>query len=144
MKQVSHDIENKFEVFQILNEKGEVVNEEFMPDLSDDEFVELMRRMVYTRVLDQRSIALNRQGRLGFYAPTAVQEASQIARHFAVEKEDFLLPSSRDVPQRIWHGMQLYQASQLSKDHVHGNENMKALNRPRPKCIIGAHSVQTT
>lgn len=47
-----------------------------MPELSDDQLKELMRRMVYTRVLDQRSISLNRQGRLGFYAPTAGQEAS--------------------------------------------------------------------
>ena len=45
--------------------------------------------MVYTRILDQRSISLNRQGRLGFYAPTAGQEASQLASQFALEKEDF-------------------------------------------------------
>ncbi|MDI5788185.1 thiamine pyrophosphate-dependent enzyme [Bacillus licheniformis] len=30
---------------------------------------------------------MNRQGRLGFYAPTAGQEASQIATHFALEKK---------------------------------------------------------
>lgn len=82
-------IKKQFETFQILNEKGEVVNEAAMPDLSDDQLKELMRRMVFTRVLDQRSISLNRQGRLGFYAPTAGQEASQIATHFALEKEDF-------------------------------------------------------
>ena len=53
-------------MFQILNEEGEIVNEAAMPDLSDDELVELMTRMVYTRILDQRSISLNRQGRLRF------------------------------------------------------------------------------
>ena len=58
-----------------------------MPELSDDQLKELMRRMVYTRVLDQRSISLNRQGRLGFYAPTAGQEASQLASHFALEEK---------------------------------------------------------
>ncbi|HLR65032.1 MAG TPA: pyruvate dehydrogenase (acetyl-transferring) E1 component subunit alpha [Pseudogracilibacillus sp.] len=142
MKQVLHDIENKFEVFQILNEKGEVVNEEFMPDLSDDEFVELMRRMVYTRVLDQRSIALNRQGRLGFYAPTAGQEASQIASHFALEKEDFILPGYRDVPQLIWHGLPLYQAFLFSKGHYHGNQMPEGVNALSPQIIIGAQYVQ--
>lgn len=60
------EIENKFEMFQVLNENGKVVDKEYEPDLSDDELQELMKRMVYTRVLDQRSIALNRQGRLGF------------------------------------------------------------------------------
>ena len=82
------NIEAQFEMFQILNEKGEVVNEADMPDLTDEQLVELMTRMVYTRILDQRSISLNRQGRLGFYAPTAGQEASQLASQFALEKED--------------------------------------------------------
>ena len=86
-------------MFQILNEEGEVVNEDAMPELSDEQLQELMRRMVYTRILDQRSISLNRQGRLGFYAPTAGQEASQIASQFALEKEDLILPGYRDVPQ---------------------------------------------
>ncbi|TKI94709.1 pyruvate dehydrogenase (acetyl-transferring) E1 component subunit alpha, partial [Bacillus cereus] len=48
----------QFETLQILNENGEVVNEAAMPELSDDQLKELMRRMVYTRVLDQRSISL--------------------------------------------------------------------------------------
>ena len=69
-------VEDQFQTFQILNEEGEIVNEAAMPDLSDEQLQELMRRMVYTRILDQRSISLNRQGRLGFYAPTAGQEAS--------------------------------------------------------------------
>lgn len=86
MKHVLKNVEKQFEMFQILNEEGKIVNKEAMPDLSDDELKELMRRMVYTRILDQRSIALNRQGRLGFYAPTAGQEASQIASHFALKK----------------------------------------------------------
>lgn len=80
------EVESKFEMLQILNEEGEVVNEDAMPEISDEDLQELMRRMVYTRILDQRSISLNRQGRLGFYAPTAGQEASQIASHFALEK----------------------------------------------------------
>src|SRR5690606_34741799 len=75
-------IAEQFKTFQILNEEGEVVNEAAMPELTDDQLKELMRRMVYTRILDQRSISLNRQGRLGFYAPTAGQEASQIASQF--------------------------------------------------------------
>ena len=36
------EIEDKFEMLQILNEEGEIVNEAEMPDLSDDELVELM------------------------------------------------------------------------------------------------------
>lgn len=143
MKHVLDDIENKFEMFQVLDQDGKVVNEDDLPDLSDEDLKELMKRMVYTRVLDQRSIALNRQGRLGFYAPTAGQEASQIASHFALEKEDFILPGYRDVPQLIWHGLPLYQAFLFSKGHFHGNQMADDLNALSPQIIIGAQYVQT-
>ncbi|GAA0446140.1 pyruvate dehydrogenase (acetyl-transferring) E1 component subunit alpha [Lentibacillus halophilus] len=142
MKQVLESIENQFEMFQVLDENGEIVNKDYEPDLSDDDLKELMRRMVYTRVLDQRSIALNRQGRLGFYAPTAGQEASQLASHYALEQDDFLLPAYRDVPQLIWHGLPLYQAFLFSRGHFHGNQFPEGVNGLSPQIIIGAQITQ--
>ncbi|MFD2628239.1 pyruvate dehydrogenase (acetyl-transferring) E1 component subunit alpha [Oceanobacillus kapialis] len=129
-------------MFQILNEDGKIVNKDDMPDLSDEELKELMRRMVYTRILDQRSIALNRQGRLGFYAPTAGQEASQLGSQFALEQDDFLLPGYRDVPQLIWQGLPLYQAFLFSRGHFHGNQMPEGVNALSPQIIIGAQYVQ--
>ncbi|MEN1967026.1 pyruvate dehydrogenase (acetyl-transferring) E1 component subunit alpha [Lentibacillus sp. N15] len=142
MKHVLESVESQFEMFQILDENGKVVNKEDVPDLSDDDLKELMRRMVYTRILDQRSMALNRQGRLGFYAPTAGQEASQLGSHYALEKEDFVLPGYRDVPQLIWHGLPLYQAFLFSKGHFHGNQFPEGVNATSPQIIIGAQYTQ--
>ncbi|WP_019392994.1 pyruvate dehydrogenase (acetyl-transferring) E1 component subunit alpha [Priestia filamentosa] len=136
-------ISKQFETLQILNEKGEVVNEAAMPNLTNEQLVELMRRMVYTRILDQRSISLNRQGRLGFYAPTAGQEASQLASEFALEKQDWILPGYRDVPQLIWHGLPLYQAFLFSRGHFKGNQMPEDLNALSPQIIIGAQYIQT-
>jgi pyruvate dehydrogenase E1 component alpha subunit len=141
-KNVLNEIENQFEMVQILNEEGEIVNEGDMPELSDDELKELMKRMVYTRVLDQRSISLNRQGRLGFYAPTAGQEASQLASHFALEKEDWILPGYRDVPQIFWHGLPLYKAFLFSRGHFEGNQIPEDVNVLSPQIIIGAQIIQ--
>jgi pyruvate dehydrogenase E1 component alpha subunit len=135
-------IADQFQTFQILNEEGEVVNETALPELSDEQLKELMSRMVYTRILDQRSISLNRQGRLGFYAPTAGQEASQIASQYALEKEDFILPGYRDVPQMIWHGLPLYQAFLFSRGHFHGNQIPEGVNTISPQIIIGAQYIQ--
>ena len=103
---------------------------------------ELMRRMVYTRILDQRSISLNRQGRLGFYAPTAGQEASQLASQFALEKEDYILPGYRDVPQIVWHGLPLSQAFLWSRGHFEGGQIPEGVNVAIPQIIIGAQYVQ--
>lgn len=135
-------VEEQFPMFQILDENGKVVNPDVMPDLSDDELVELMSRMVWGRVLDQRSTALNRQGRLGFYAPTAGQEASQLASHFAMEKEDYLLPGYRDVPQLIQHGLPLKEAFLWSRGHAAGNIYADDLNALPPQIIIGAQYIQ--
>lgn len=141
--EVLNDVEKKFEMFQILNEDGEVVNKEAEPQLSDEQLVELMTRMVYTRILDQRSISLNRQGRLGFYAPTAGQEASQLASQFALEKEDWILPGYRDVPQIVWHGLPLWKAFLFSRGHFVGNQIPEGVNVIPPQIIIGAQYVQT-
>ncbi|MBS4195157.1 pyruvate dehydrogenase (acetyl-transferring) E1 component subunit alpha [Lederbergia citri] len=135
-------IENEFKTFQILSEEGKVINQEALPELSDEQLKELMKRMVFTRTLDQRCVSLNRQGRLGFYAPTAGQEASQLASQFALEKEDFILPGYRDVPQIIWHGLPLYQAFLFSRGHFHGNQVPEDVNCLPPQIIIGAQYIQ--
>ncbi|PXW92638.1 pyruvate dehydrogenase E1 component alpha subunit [Streptohalobacillus salinus] len=143
MKRTNEKFAEQFPTFQILNEEGKIVNEEKMPDLSEDELKELMTRMVYTRILDQRSIALNRQGRLGFYAPTAGQEASQLGSQFALEQDDFLLPAYRDVPQLIWQGLPLYKAFLWSRGHYVGSQMPEEVNALTPQIIIGAQYVQT-
>lgn len=136
------DLTDEFKTLQILNEEGVVVNEAAMPNLTDDQLKELMRRMVFTRILDQRSISLNRQGRLGFYAPTAGQEASQLASQFALESEDFILPGYRDVPQMIWHGLPLHQAFLFSRGHFEGNNIPEGVNVISPQIIIAAQITQ--
>ncbi|QRN49532.1 pyruvate dehydrogenase (acetyl-transferring) E1 component subunit alpha [Macrococcoides bohemicum] len=137
------EIEEKFEVVQVLDLDGNVVNDAYMPELTDEQLVELMERMVWTRVLDQRSISLNRQGRLGFYAPTAGQEASQLASHYALEKDDFILPGYRDVPQLIWQGLPLTKAFLWSRGHYLGSQMPEGMNALAPQIIIGAQYIQT-
>ena len=132
------EVNSDFPVYQALDQDGKVVNEDLIPDLSDDELVELMTKMVWSRVLDQRSTALNRQGRLGFFAPTAGQEASQLASAFAFDKEDVLLPGYRDVPQLVQHGLPLTQAFLWSRGHVAGNLYPEELKALPPQIIIGA------
>ncbi|MBF8152416.1 pyruvate dehydrogenase (acetyl-transferring) E1 component subunit alpha [Exiguobacterium sp. TBG-PICH-001] len=137
------NVEENFETFRILDEKGEVVNKDAMPDLSDEELTELMRRLVYTRIWDQRAISLNRQGRLGFYAPVAGQEASMIGTQFALDKDDWILPGYRDIPQMVFHGFPLYKAFLFSRGHITGGKIPEGVNVLMPQIIIGAQIVQT-
>ncbi|AIM24899.1 pyruvate dehydrogenase E1 component subunit alpha PdhA [Melissococcus plutonius] len=136
------EINGEFPTFQVLDKNGKITNKDLMPDLSDEQLIELMTRMVWARVLDQRSTALNRQGRLGFYAPTAGQEASQLASQFAMEKEDYLLPGYRDVPQLVQHGLPLKEAFLWSRGHMAGNLYADDLYALPPQIIIGAQYIQ--
>ena len=131
-----------FPMVQILDKDGKVVNKDLSPDLSDEELVELMDRMVFSRVLHNRSMALARQGRLGFYAPTEGQEASQIASHYALEQQDWIYPGYRDIPQLIMHGLPVHQAFLWSRGHVEGNNYPDDLHIMNPQIIIGAQYIQ--
>lgn len=133
---------DSFPMFQILDKDGKIVNKDLVPDLTDEELVELMERMVFSRILHERSIALSRQGRLGFYAPTAGQEASQIASHYALEQQDWIYPGYRDLPQAIMHGLPISKAFLWSRGHVEGNNYVGELNIMPPQIIIGAQYIQ--
>lgn len=135
-------IDAAYPMVQILDKDGNVVNEDIMPDLSDEQLVELMEKMVWSRILHERSMALARQGRLGFYGPTAGQEASQLASHYAFSKEDWLFPGYRDIPQLIQHGLPIDKAFLWSRGHVDGNTYPEDLHAMPPQIIIGAQIIQ--
>lgn len=128
----------------ILSPDGKVANAEWMPKLSDEQLKELMYRMVFTRVWDQRAVSLGRQGRLGFYAPVSGQEASMIGSSYALEKGDWILPGYRDIPQIFWHGYPMYQGFLYSRGHQHGGEIPEGVNVLPPQIIIGAQYVQAS
>ncbi|MFX4301401.1 pyruvate dehydrogenase (acetyl-transferring) E1 component subunit alpha [Alicyclobacillus tolerans] len=144
MKNVSTTVkERSVPYVQVLDENGKVVDSNRLPKLSDEELREIMRRMVFTRVWDQRAVRLTRQGRLGFYAPVAGQEGSMIGSEFATKKEDFIIPGYRDVPQCVWHGWPLHQAFLYSRGHQLGGRIPEDVNVMMPQIIIGAQIVQT-
>lgn len=126
----------------VLSPQGDIIDQASAPDLSDEQLKELMRRMVFTRVWDQRAVSLNRQGRLGFYAPVSGQEASMIGTGFALNKEDFVCPGYRDMPQLFWHGLPMYQAFLYSRGHQHGGRIPEGVHVLLPQIIIGAQIVQ--
>lgn len=136
------DVDTLFQPVQILNEQGEIVNEDLDPKLSDDQLVTLFKNMLWSRALNDRSATLARQGRLGFFAPTAGQEASQLASYFAFDKQDVLFPGYRDIPQLIQHGLPLHKAFLWSRGHVEGNIYPEDFQAMPPQIIIGAQIVQ--
>ncbi|WP_163972068.1 pyruvate dehydrogenase (acetyl-transferring) E1 component subunit alpha [Oceanobacillus halotolerans] len=135
-------IENNFPMYQVLDEDGNVVNADLMPDLTDDQLVELMERLVWGRTYDQRVTILNRQGQLGNYAPSGGQEASQLASQYALGEGDYLLPTYRDLPPLVQHGMPLKQAFLWYKGYMSGNVFPHEFAAMPAQVIIGAQYIQ--
>ncbi|TAM91601.1 thiamine pyrophosphate-dependent dehydrogenase E1 component subunit alpha [bacterium] len=72
---------------------------------SDDDLKRLYRLMVLCRAIDDRGYIMVRQGRAGFLAQTAGQEASQIGSAFTLEKKDWVFTTHRELGAALTKGM---------------------------------------
>ncbi|WP_125767730.1 thiamine pyrophosphate-dependent dehydrogenase E1 component subunit alpha [Companilactobacillus furfuricola] len=133
---IKKDLANLPKPIQILDENSKVVDQAAFDSFSDDDLVEFMKKMVWERALHEQTMNFSRQGRMGFYAPTEGEEASEMGTVLAMKKQDYLLPAYRDLPQLIQHGATVTEAYLWSRGHVVGNEyNANAM---MPQIIIGA------
>jgi 2-oxoisovalerate dehydrogenase E1 component alpha subunit len=98
---------HSFETLQILRPDGSL-NDSVSFDMNAETAVAMYRWMVLTRTFDRKSINLQRQGRIGTYAPFEGQEASQVGSALALSKEDWMFPTYRDHAAMITHGHDLY------------------------------------
>jgi len=86
----------KGEMLQILNPDGRL-EENLHPGLSDERIRELFQKVLFIRMLDRKALSLQRQGRMGTYAPVEGQEAGQVGSAFALGEEDWVFPSFRET-----------------------------------------------
>jgi 2-oxoisovalerate dehydrogenase E1 component alpha subunit len=65
--------------------------------LSDDQVLDMYRTMMLARKFDERSLILQRAGKINFHVSGIGQEAAQVGAAFALVKEkDYFLPYYRD------------------------------------------------
>ena len=74
------------------------------PELSGEELKRLYRAMLLGRRLDERMLRLQRQGRIGTFAPIKGQEASQIGSVSTIRPTDWMVPSFREAAALLWRG----------------------------------------
>ena len=60
--------------------------------------------MLLGRRLDERMLRLQRQGRIGTFAPIKGQEASQLGSTFCLRPTDWMVPSFRETAAMVWRG----------------------------------------
>ena len=86
----------KGERLRILDEDGRAAPE-LDPNLPDDTLRTLYERMARSRAADAKALKLQRQGRLGTYAPSLGHEAAQVGLASAMSREDWFFPYFRDL-----------------------------------------------
>jgi len=72
--------------------------------LTSEDVKKMYRCMVTARSFDERALALQRQGRLGTYAPLSGQEACQVGSGYALQPEDWMFPSYREHAVQVIRG----------------------------------------
>lgn len=85
------------ERLQILDQDGRLTRKDLEPALADVDLRRIYSLMVLTRTADQKALKLQRQGRLGTYAPSLGHEACQVGAAFGLRAEDWIFPYFRDL-----------------------------------------------
>jgi pyruvate dehydrogenase E1 component alpha subunit/2-oxoisovalerate dehydrogenase E1 component alpha subunit len=89
-------------LLQTLDVEGRAVGP--VPEIPGEDLVRLHRHMVRMRVLDQRMLSLQRQGRIGFYGTATGQEAAVAGSAFALRPSDWVFPALRETGVSLWRG----------------------------------------
>jgi 2-oxoisovalerate dehydrogenase E1 component alpha subunit len=98
------------EPFSILDYDGNIregTDPALIPKLSDSEALRIYHEMLKVRVVDDRMLRLQRQGRLGFYMQSLGEEATHFGVACALRNSDWIFPSYREPGCAFWRGYSL-------------------------------------
>lgn len=133
-------LSNGVRELSILGPDGKV-DEALEPKINHDELIRLYRAMVLTRELDDRMIKMQRQGKLGTFAPCRGQEATQIGYIEALRKEDWVAPSYRAPGAQIWRGWSIEQILLFWNGYEAGACTPEGVNDLPVAIPVGSHPI---
>jgi len=109
------------EWLQILDEQGRP-DRPLLPSLTPKEIRSFYEWMILSRQFDERALALQREGRLGTYAPVRGQEASQVGSAYALGPADWVFPAFREMAVGIVRGIPMRMLFQYWSGDERGSE----------------------
>jgi pyruvate dehydrogenase E1 component alpha subunit len=131
-------------ILRIIDNEGEVINKELMPDLDDEAIIKAYKSMLFARVADQMAVSFQRQGRMYTYPPIIGQEAIQIAAGQLIREEDWLAPAFRELAIMLAKGVTLKEIFLYYMGNEQGSNFSKA-NHVLPICVpIGSQLLHAT
>jgi pyruvate dehydrogenase E1 component alpha subunit/2-oxoisovalerate dehydrogenase E1 component alpha subunit len=126
-------------LFQLVREDGTAVDEAALSGLDRTLARRLFEGMVRIRVTDARMMALQRQGRIGFYGEATGQEAAVVGSAAASEPQDWIVPALREAGVGLFRGMTL--DSYLAQIFGNAEDSTKGRQLPCHPCDRAHHYV---
>jgi 2-oxoisovalerate dehydrogenase E1 component alpha subunit len=115
------------DVVRVLREDGSL-DPAFDPHIAPEEVVRIYEHLVLVRILDERLVTLQRQGRIGFHIGSLGEEAAIVGSAAAIRAQDWLFPCYREFGAALWRGMSL----QAYTNNMFGNASDPAKGRQMP------------
>jgi pyruvate dehydrogenase E1 component alpha subunit len=107
------------EHLSILDSDG-TLDASLEPEIPADDLRRMYRTMLLTRRVDERMLRLQRQGRLGTFAPVKGQEAAQIGSVATLRPTDWMVPSFRETAAMLWRGWSIEKALHFFAGRLEG------------------------
>ena len=131
-------------ILRIIDNDGEVINKELMPDLDDEILIKSYKSMLFARTVDQMAVSYQRQGRMYTYPPILGQEAIQIAAGLIIREDDWLAPAFREMAIMLAKGVTPKEIFLYYMGNEQGSKFSKA-NHVLPICVpIGSQLLHAT
>ena len=108
------------EPISLLNQAGKL-KDGAKSALSDEGVLEALRLMMLGRAMDAKSFSLQRQGKVGTFAPIRGQEAALVGSAMALDpKRDWVVPQYRELPALLRQGFPLDKVALYRLGHPDG------------------------
>jgi 2-oxoisovalerate dehydrogenase E1 component alpha subunit len=112
---------------RVLDDDGRVLKGALVPAVPDADLLRIFDTMLLVRVVDDRMMKLQRQGKIGFYMKALGEEATHFAV-YALRTTDWVYPSYREQGAWFWAGYTLEQF--LNQLFGNGEDPVKGRQMP--------------
>ncbi|RUO33142.1 thiamine pyrophosphate-dependent dehydrogenase E1 component subunit alpha [Aliidiomarina soli] len=96
-------------MFQLLDKDGKPHEGVTLPEIDKDLALKMFSTMQFIRVLDERMIAAQRQGRISFYLSSLGEEAASIGSAAALKFDDMIMGQYREQGSLAFRGFTIKQ-----------------------------------
>lgn len=128
-------------MLQVMDDNGKITAPGLKPTITDDELVDVYKKMQFARTLDLMMVSFQRQGRMYTYPPNWGQEAISAAAGKIMRTRDWLVPAFRELGAWLAKGAKLKDIFLYWGGHEDGSKFSGAPNFLPPSVPIASQLI---